>query len=49
MKRLTFDGNFWGLKTPGSDWTIWGWSYFKVPHVTHWMPLPELPEEEQHD
>ncbi len=28
-----------------SDWTIWGWSYFKKPQVTHWMPLPKAPTE----
>lgn len=36
-------GNFWGLATPGSEWTLWGWSYFEKPIVTHWMPLPALP------
>ena len=36
-------GNFWNLKTPASDWTLWGWSYFEQPVVTHWMPLPEPP------
>lgn len=39
-------GNFWNLKTPASDWTLWGWSYFEQPVVTHWMPLPELPKTE---
>lgn len=24
--------NFWGLKTPGSEWTIWGWGYLEEPH-----------------
>ena len=37
-------GNFWGLPTPESDWTLWGWSYFEKPVVTHWMPLPEPPK-----
>ena len=36
-------GNFWGCATPGSEWTLWGWSYFEKPIVTHWMPLPALP------
>ena len=27
-----------------SEWTIWGWSYFREPKVTHWMPLPDPPE-----
>ena len=34
-------GNFWGVKTAPSDWTIWGWSYFREPEVLAWMPLPE--------
>lgn len=38
--------NFWGLKTEASEWTLWGWSYFEHPVVTHWMPLPEPPEED---
>lgn len=37
-------GNFWGVKCPGSDWTVWGWSHFEEPIVSHWMPLPEPPE-----
>lgn len=37
-------GNFWGIKTDASDWTVWGWGYLETPVVTHWMPLPELPE-----
>lgn len=38
-------GNFWKVKTEASNWTLWGWSYFEHPVVTHWMPLPEPPEE----
>ena len=38
-------GNFFGIPTPGSIWTVWGFSYFEEPHVTHWMPLPAAPEE----
>lgn len=37
-------GNFWGIKTEASDWTVWGWGYLETPVVTHWMPLPEPPE-----
>ena len=37
--------NYFGLPTAGSDWTLWGWSYFEEPIVTHWMPLPEVPKE----
>lgn len=39
-------GNFWGLPTPGSKWTVWGFSYFEEPNITHWMPLPEPPTSE---
>ena len=38
--------NFWGLRTEASEWTLWGWSYFEHPVVTHWMPLPEPPGED---
>jgi len=40
----TGDTNFWGVKTPESDWTLWGWSYFEKPIPSYWMPLPEPPE-----
>lgn len=33
-------------KSKASEWTIWGWSYFREPRVTHWMPLPEPPSED---
>lgn len=39
--------NFWGRPTPGSNWSIDGWSYFDEPIVTHWMPLPLCPEQEE--
>lgn len=41
----TGSGNFWGAKTPGSNWTLWGWSYFEEPIPSHWMPLPQSPKE----
>lgn len=34
-----------GITSKASDWSLWGWSYLREPQVTHWMPLPELPEE----
>lgn len=34
-----------GITSQESDWCIAGWSYLRAPHVTHWMPLPELPKE----
>lgn len=45
VKANNGSGNFWDMPTPGSDWTLWGWSYFEKPNVTHWMPLPEPPKE----
>ena len=36
--------NFWNIPTQESEWTVWGWSYFEHPVVTHWMPLPEAPK-----
>lgn len=38
--------NFWNVPTAASDWTVWGWSYFEEPVVTHWMPLPSAPKED---
>ena len=36
--------NFWNIPIEESEWTVWGWSYFEHPVVTHWMPLPEAPK-----
>lgn len=30
-----------------SEWCIQGWSYLREPCVTHWMPMPEPPEENE--
>lgn len=35
-----------GITSAESEWCIRGWSYLKVPLVTHWMPLPDLPRED---
>ena len=35
-----------GITNKSSEWLLWGWSYLKEPMVTHWMPLPKLPEGE---
>lgn len=35
--------NVWGIPGYDSEWTVWSWSYFSEPCVTHWMPLPEPP------
>ena len=40
-------GNIWGIPTPGSEWTVWAWGYLEEPVVTHWMPLPEPPKEDE--
>lgn len=34
-----------GFTSKESEWCLQGWSYLKEPLVTHWMPLPEPPEE----
>ena len=39
--------NFWGIPGYDSEWTVWAWSYFTEPEVTHWRPLPEPPKEEK--
>lgn len=36
-----------GITSKESEWCIRGWSYLREPVVTHWMPLPEPPEEEK--
>jgi hypothetical protein len=43
----TGHGNFWGAKTHGSNWTLWGWSYFEEPIPSHWQPLPQPPKGEK--
>lgn len=45
VKANNGSGNFFGIPTPCSEWTLWGWSYYEKPNVTHWMPLPEPPKE----
>ena len=35
--------NIWGVPWYDSEWTVWAWSHFSEPCVTHWMPLPEIP------
>ena len=35
--------NIWRCPIEACDWTVWGWSYFERPIVTHWMKLPEPP------
>lgn len=37
--------DFRGQKRPGWYTYDGEWGYFEEEHVTHWMPLPDLPEE----
>lgn len=36
-------GNFWRVPTKACEWTVWSWSYFEHPVVTHWIPFPIPP------
>lgn len=36
-----------GITSKESEWCIQGWSYLREPIVTHWMPLPEPPKEDE--
>lgn len=33
-----------GIVSKASEWTVYDFSYFKEPIVTHWMPLPSMPQ-----
>lgn len=35
-----------GLVSKASEWTVYGFSYLHEPIVTHWMPIPQMPEED---
>ena len=41
--------NIWNIPIEESEWTVWGWSYFEHPVVTHWMPLPAAPKGEENE
>lgn len=38
-----------GLVSKASEWTVYGFSYLKEPIVTHWIPLPSMPEPPKED
>lgn len=38
-----------GLVSKASEWTVYGFSYLKEPIVTHWMPMPSMPEPQKED
>ena len=35
------------IESKASDWKIWGFSYLREPSVTHWMPMPQPPKEDE--
>ena len=38
-----------GLVSKASEWTVYGFSYLREPLVTHWMPIPSMPEPPKED
>lgn len=40
-----------GIVTVGqyhnTGWSTISWAYIGSPHITHWMPLPEPPEQDR--
>ena len=39
-----YTSSFRGEKRPGWYDYDGDWGYFEIYHVTHWLPLPEMPE-----
>lgn len=50
VKNISFvDAYELGEFDTDEGWILEMWPEWKDPKVTHWMPLPELPEEEKHE
>lgn len=50
VKNISFvDAYELGEFDTDEGWILEMWPERKDPKVTHWMPLPELPEEEKHE
>lgn len=50
IKNISFvDAYELGEFDTDEGWILEMWPEWKDPKVTHWMPLPELPEEEKHE
>lgn len=50
FKNISFvDAYELGEFDTDEGWILEMWPEWKDPEVTHWMPLPELPEEEKHE
>lgn len=38
-----------GIVSKASEWTVYDFSYIREPIVTHWMPLPSMPEPQKEE
>ena len=49
-KNITLDGAYeFGEYDPDEGWILEMWPEWKDATVTHWMPLPEPPEENDYE
>lgn len=46
-RRVNGDGHYNGVPPQGHDWPLWSTDEGFDLDVTHWMPLPDPPEDEQ--